>query len=295
MTDRSREDVLEAVLNVHQLHVSIVALPELCGRWFEQEPQTEKGLFHLIDQGTCCVRSPALAAPVELQQGDLIVFPRGSAHTLCDSLSTVERQAGERDGPGFSALICGEFEFASGTRNPIIDALPQAFVVRAQEGGDTFRDLARVLSHSARSGLLGQRVIMDKLADSLFVMAVCAYAQRAEDQQGLLAALADARLAKALAAMHTEPGRDWTVDALAKVAGMSRTAFAVEFSRFLGATPFQYLTEWRIAEARRLLRDRRLSVAAVAERLGYQSEAAFRRTFKRIEGVGPGEVRRKAV
>lgn len=293
MTDRSRDAVLEAVLNVHQLHVTVVDLPELCGTWFEDEAQTDKGLFHLIDRGVCCVRSPALKAPVTLAQGDLIVFPRGSAHSLCDSLSAPAADAPASD--GFSALICGEFEFQSGTRNPIIEALPQAFVVRADEGGEAFRDLAKVLSYSARNGLLGQRVIMDKLADSLFVMAVCAYAQRAEDQKGLLAALADPRLAKALAAMHTEPGKDWKVETLAKVAGMSRTAFAMEFTRFLGVTPFQYLTEWRIAEARRLLKDRRLSVAAVAERLGYQSEAAFRRTFKRVEGVGPGEVRRRAL
>lgn len=293
MTDRSRDAVLEAVLNAHQLHVTVVDLPELCGTWFEEEPQTEKGLFHLIDRGVCCVRSPALKEPVTLAQGDLIVFPRGSAHSLCDSLTPAVSGAATPE--GFSALICGEFEFQSGTRNPIIEALPQAFVVRAEDGGEAFRDLAKVLSYSARNGLLGQRVIMDKLADSLFVMAVCAYAQKSADQRGLLAALADPRLAKSLAGMHTEPGKDWTVESLAKVAGMSRTAFAMEFTRFLGVTPFQYLTEWRIAEARRLLKDRRLSVATVAERLGYQSEAAFRRTFKRVEGVGPGEVRKRAL
>ncbi len=293
MTDRSRDAVLEAVLNAHQLHVSVVAVPELCGTWFEDEPETGKGLFHLIDRGVCCVHSPNLSEPVALAEGDLIVFPRGSAHSLSNTLTAPA--ADETEAPGFSTLICGEFEFESGARNPLIDALPAAFVVRANEGGEAFRDLAKVMSYSAHHGLLGQRVIMDKLADSLFVMAVCAYAQSAEDQRGLLAALADPRLAKALASMHTEPGHDWKVETLAKVAGMSRTAFAMEFTRFLNVTPFQYLTEWRVAEARRLLKDRRLSVAAVAERLGYQSEAAFRRTFKRVTGVGPGEVRRRSV
>lgn len=284
MTDRSRDEVLEAVLNAHQLHVFIVAAPEYCGTWFEDEPQTARGSFHLIDNGSCSVRGPDLETPVELSTGDLIVFPRGSPHTL----------RGAREA-GFSTLICGEFEFASGARNPVIDALPRAFVVRADDGGEVFRDLAKVLSYTARSGLPAQRVVMDKLADSLFVMAVCAYAKRAHDQKGLLAALSDPRLAKALAAMHSQPGRDWRLEALAGVAGMSRTAFAAEFSVCLGISPIQYLTQWRITEARRLLRDKRLSVAAVAERLGYQSEAAFRRTFKRVSGVGPGEVRRAAV
>lgn len=289
MTEDARNAVLEAVLNAQQLQVSIVATPEFCGRWFEKEAELQRGSFHLIDSGCCWVRSPALPAPVQLSTGDLIVFPRGSAHTLCSS-------AGE-DGPGdgFSTLICGEFEFANAQRNPVVQALPAAFVVRADEGGEAFRDLGRVLSHCARRGLPGQRVLMNKLADSLFVMAVCVYAERAGDPRGLLAALAEPRLARALAALHAEPGRDWRLDALARIAGMSRTAFAGEFSALLGISPIQYLTQWRIAEARRLLHDRRLSVAAIAERLGYQSEAAFRRTFKRIEGVGPGEIRRSAV
>lgn len=288
MADSTRDTVLESVLTTHQLHVSIVASPEYCGHWFEDEPASERGQFHLMDRGRCQVRSRTLPEPVELHEGDLVVFPRGSAHTLCN---IDEAAAGAE--PGFSTLICGEFEFLSGPRNPIIEALPEAFVIRAAEGGPAFRDLAKVLSHAAHHPQLGQRVIMDKLADGLFVMAVCAYAERSTDPRGLLAALGDRRLARALAAMHAEPGRDWRVDTLAQVAGMSRTSFSVEFSRCLGVSPFQYLTEWRIAEARRLLRDRRLSVAAVAERLGYQSEAAFRRTFKRVQGVGPGEVRRR--
>ncbi|HUR40300.1 MAG TPA: AraC family transcriptional regulator [Verrucomicrobiae bacterium] len=93
--------------------------------------------------------------------------------------------------------------------------------------------------------------------------------------------------------MHEQPGKDWSVETLADQAGMSRTAFAVAFSEALGASPIQYLTEWRVTEAKRLLADRRQSVAAVAEQLGYQSEAAFRRAFKRVEGVGPGQVRKR--
>jgi AraC-like DNA-binding protein len=118
--------------------------------------------------------------------------------------------------------------------------------------------------------------------------------QNAERPQGLIAALADARLARALAAIHAEPGRDWTVAALAGVALQSRTAFAQRFVEVMGVSPYQYLTEWRMAEADRLLRDPAQSAAAVAERLGYHTEAAFRRAFKKIHGYGPGRVRRDA-
>lgn len=286
VSETSRDAVLSAVLGAQQLRVSIVAVADYCGRWFENEPQTPQGSFHLIDCGTCRVESPKLAAPLALGAGDLVVFPRGGAHTLraCDDEAAAPAP--------FSTLICGEFHFAGKQRNPLLRALPEVFVVRAADGGPAFRELAQILSATAQRRLPGQQALLDKLADSLFVMAVCVHAAQAQDPTGLLAALADPRLAKALAAIHLQPGAPWRVDSLARAAGMSRTAFAVAFAQRLGLSPFQYLTECRIAEARRLLADRRLSVAAIAEQLGYQSEAAFRRTFKRVEGIGPGELRR---
>jgi AraC family transcriptional regulator, activator of mtrCDE len=292
MSERSRETVLQSVLNAHQVRVTIVDNSRYCGRWYEKEPQTERGQFHLIGEGECWVISAALPMPLHLKHGDLVVFPHGSAHVLCSQ--PPDHPAAEVHDTSFTAMLCGELDFVSSRRNPVLAALPNCFVVHSSDGGQAFRHLADLLIHTARSGVFGQQIIMDKLADSLFVMAVCAYAEQSGDSRGLLAALSDVRLAKALAAMHAEPGRDWSVEGLAGIAGMSRTAFAVAFSDALGASPFQYLTEWRITEARRLLQDRRLSVAHVAEQLGYQSEAAFRRTFKRVEGVGPGHIRRKA-
>lgn len=285
-----RDDVLEAVLSAHQMHVSVISAPEYCGEWFEDEPATPHGSFHLIDTGACIANGPMFAAPLRLRTGDLIVFPRGGAHTLCnDPQHGVDTPGRPR---GFSTLICGSFEFPDAARNPVLQALPDAFVVSAEQAGSAFRDLAGVLSFAARQGMPGQRVIMNKLADSLFVMAVCVHAAQAQSPAGLFAALSDRRLARALAAIHSDPGRPWRVEAMAAIAGMSRTAFVDAFTGLLGIAPFQYLTEWRIAEARRLLRDRQMSVATIAEQLGYQSEAAFRRTYKRVTGIGPGQARR---
>jgi AraC family transcriptional activator of mtrCDE len=281
LSESPRDAVLAAVFKAHPLEVSLVESFEYCGHWFENEPPTPQGSFHLIDRGSCWVRCTHLREPLQLQAGDLVVFPRGSAHTLHGRLPD------EAPLPDvYSTLICGAFRFSSERQNPLLQALPEVFVVRAEAGGPGFRELAQVLAGSARRPLPGQQALLNKLADSLFVMAVCVYAaQTSTDGVGLLAALAEPRLAKALAAMHLQPGAAWRVDALAKVAGMSRTAFSVEFTRRLGRSPFQYLTECRVAEARRLLHDKRLSVAAIAEQLGYQSEAAFRRTFKRVEGA----------
>jgi AraC family transcriptional regulator, activator of mtrCDE len=290
MSDSLRDEVLAAVLGAHSLRVSIVAAPEYCGTWFEDEPPSAThGSFHLIDTGSCWARSPVLAEPVQLHQGDLILLPRGSPHTLSSEPAAVAAPAS-----AFSTLICGQFEYAGRGRDRVLAALPDALVVRAGQGGEPFRDLGRALSYIARHGTPGQRVMLDKLAESLFVMAFCAHAASTHEPRGLLAALAHPRLARALAAMHAEPGRAWRVDQLAGIAAMSRTAFAQEFSARLGTSPIQYLTDWRIAQAQRLLHDPQQSVAAIAERLGYQSEAAFRRTFKRVTGVGPGQLRRAA-
>lgn len=293
MSERSREAVLQSVLNAHQVRVTIVDNARYCGHWYEKEPQSERGQFHLIGEGECWVSGTALTAPLHLTRGDLVVFPHGSAHVLSGRAPGETARADAKTDEGFTTMLCGELDFVAHRRNPVVAALPDCFVVHSSDGGQAFQNIAGVLTQTARSGVFGQQLIMNKLADSLFVMAVCAYAEQSRDRRGLLAALSDERLARALAAIHAEPGKDWSVEALAGVAAMSRTAFAVSFSETLGISPFQYLTEWRIAEARRLLADRRLSVAAVAEQLGYQSEAAFRRTFKRVEGVGPGEIRRK--
>lgn len=288
MLDSSGEAVFSSVLRTNQLRARIISTPTYCDNWREPEPATEHGTFHLIDSGACWVRSAALAEPVRLAAGDLVVFPDGASHELTATLDG--RAAPEAR---FTSMLCGEFEFATGKRNPIVEALPRAFVVREQDSGMQFRQLAQLMLHEARANSFGSRAILDKMADTLFVMAVRHYIGHAPERRGLLAALCDPRLVRALEAMHGQPEREWTVATLAERAHMSRTSFANHFAAVLGAGPIEYLTQWRMSEARRLLADPRTSVAAVADQLGYRTEAAFRRAFKRVTGIGPGVVRRQ--
>jgi len=288
MLDSSGEAVFSAVLRTNQLRARIQSNSTYCDNWKDSEPATEHGTFHLLDTGVCWVRSDALDAPVRLAAGDLILFPDGAAHVLTgspDGKSAPEAR--------FTSMLCGEYEFATGKRNPIVDALPRCFVVREQDSGMQCRQLAQLMLHEARGNSFGSRAILDKMADTLFVMAVRHYIEHAPERRGLLAALCDPRLVRALEAMHTRPEKDWTVAALADAAHMSRTSFANHFAAVLGTGPIEYLTQWRMSEARRLLADPRTSVAAVADQLGYRTEAAFRRAFKRVTGVGPGTVRRQ--
>ena len=286
--DPSGEAVFSSVLRTNQLRASISSNATYCDNWTDPEPATQHGTFHLIDSGVCWVRSSALAQPERLASGDLIMFPGGAAHVLSgtpDGRSAPEAR--------FTSMLCGEFEFATGKRNAIIDALPACFVVREQDSGMQFRQLAQLMLHEARSNAFGSRAVLDKMADTLFVMAVRHHLEHVPERRGLLAALCDPRLVRALEAIHLHPGKDWTVATLAEAAHMSRTAFANHFASVLGTGPIEYLTQWRMTEARRLLADPRTSVAAVAGSLGYRTEAAFRRAFKRVTGVGPGMVRRQ--
>lgn len=135
--------------------------------------------------------------------------------------------------------------------------------------------------------------MLDKLGEALFAMVLRAYLESGEEKRGFLAALAEPRVGRTLDAIHRQPDRDWHVEKLAALAGMSRTAFVTSFSDLVGVPPMQYLAEWRMQRAGGLLRDPRNSVRGVAAQLGYRSEAAFRRAFKRLQGLNPGALRRK--
>jgi AraC family transcriptional activator of mtrCDE len=284
MLDQAAEKVFASILTTHQISARITDNITYCGQWIEREPQADRGIFHLISSGSCLVEGPCLPLPLRLGDGDLVVFPRGAAHTLCQAM----RQEGES--PADTAMLCGEFTSGGGRRNPLLDALPDCFVV-SEDDARQLRPLGEVLAAESRHSVFGNQAVLNKLADSLMAVAIRSHVVRNPPQQGLLAALNDPRLARALMAMHEQPGRDWSLAELAATAHLSRTAFCEHFAAVLGMAPMQYLTEWRMAEALRLLRDPTQSVARIAEGLGYQTEAAFRRAFKRVQGFAPGKVR----
>lgn len=272
---------LEALLNQSMLRVEVVAEPKFCGSWFADAPRSGNGLFHLVDTGECLIESEALDEAWHLKAGDLVVFPHGAPHRLR-----------ARDATDITtSLICGELRYASHTRHPLSHALPACFVVRDAQADLLFRQLSAMMVEIARTDVPGRKVLLNKLADTLFTLAVCDYAHRHADQQGLFAALADNRICKVLQAVHEEPGHAWTMQNMAALACMSRSAFAERFAQLMNVPPMQYVTQWRVNVAERLLHDPELSVASIAERLGYSSEAAFRRLFKRVSGTCPGRIR----
>jgi AraC family transcriptional regulator, activator of mtrCDE len=276
------EPALESLLNQSMLRVDVVAELHHCGSWFMDEPRYACGLFHLVGAGECLVESTALTEALHLKAGDLIVLPHGDPHRLC---------AADGDDTSSTSLICGELHFSSHTQHPLSHALPTYFVVRAAQADQVFRRLSAMMVDVVNSGMAGRQVLLNKLADTLFTLAVCDYANRNTDRRGLFAALTDTRICKVLQAVHENPGRPWTMQSMASLACMSRSAFAERFAQLMKMPPMQYVTQWRVSVAERLLRDRQLSVASIADQLGYSSEAAFRRLFKRVSGICPGRIR----
>lgn len=297
MPANTNEDLVSEILGKVQLRASVYANPTVCGTWQLDGSAHPGAQFHLIARGTCFLHLPNGEEPRALRAGDLCVFPRAGWHLLTPDGKA--RDIGTSlDTPGMgpaTSLVCGSFEFEEGTPTGLLDALPDAIVVPAEEGGEGFGALLRLLADEALRARFGGRVVMDKLADVLFVMVLRHYiAQMQSDRRGLLAAIADPRLGRALLAIHRQPGEPWTLNDLAERAGMSRTAFAVGFTEVIGVTPMAYLAGYRMQEARRLFSDPRNSVSRVAAQLGYDTEAAFRRAFKRITGENPGPLRRSA-
>lgn len=287
MTRDPVELVLESALSSYQLRIEVVTSARYCGDWTDREPETSRGQFHLMEEGECQVTGPSIDEPITLNSGDLIVFPKGTAHTL----SACPLPGGQNGSQADTTILCGEMEFVSGARNPVFSALPSHFVVRNHAGAVAFQNVSRTLIDVSSSNDVGRHVLRNKLADGLFTIAVLDYVRNADDLRGIFAALNDRRIANVLAAVQSRPGYDWNVKALSSIAGMSRTSFVLRFTELMGIAPIQYVTQWRINEAHRMLREQNISVATVAEAVGYSTEASFRRTFKRLTGLGPGQVR----
>lgn len=296
MSETPDIDLLSDLLRSTRLQARIFKQGAYCGNWALDSRGVKETVFHLVGRGQAWLHREG-KEPIVVRGGDLVMFPNAEWHQLS---GTPRRRAeadpgGEGDGP-FTTVLCAMVEFEAEGARTLMASLPPVIVVRSEDQATSaeLHALARVMLSEFEAGAPGRQGVLDRLAEVMFVLVLRHHMQQASGLEGILAALKDERLARALLALHRAPGEDWGVDDLAREAGMSRTVFADRFSRVMGQTPKQYVSAWRMHLADGLLREGRASVAQVAERMGYQTEAAFRRAFSRVRGVGPGEVRREA-
>src|SRR5262249_38164118 len=192
-------------------------------------------------------------------------------------------------------VVCGFLGCDGPDTNPVLASLPAVVKLTLQEGAaaEWIRSTLRFAAEEVAAGRPGSETVLAKVSELLFVETVRRHAEGLpDDQTGWLAGLRDPYVARALALMHREVARAWTVDDLGREAGLSRSALADRFIRLLGMPPIHYLARWRMQVAMQKLRSSAASLAQVAETVGYESEAAFSRAFKKAVGTAPATWRR---
>jgi len=301
-------DALSRLLTLYPLQTALDVRCQFGAPWLLDHPAMAPGVapYHLIVEGSARLDSGGLKG-VELHCGDIAFFPHGTAHRLYlgdpDKAKPQHEVPGEHvlvevrnDGEGPSTnVLCGEFRFDGNGGAGLLAALPDVLIVRTAEQADaaSLRHLIGMLQTETEAARPGSSAIVSQLASALFALLIRAWMAQTLSVPGLFAVLAERRLQPALQGMLAAPEKPWALEDLAAVCHMSRATFARLFKQAAGATPADVLAQLRMAQAARLLDQGRQGVAAIAESVGYLSEAAFNRAFKRQYGVGPGAYRRR--
>jgi AraC-like DNA-binding protein len=242
--------------------------------------------------------------------GEVVLLPRNDLHLMGSDLSLPPAASSDiirppKDGGLFSIhhggagertrMICGFLGCESAKSNPVISTLPSLLKLNVEQGraAEWMRSTFQYAAEEVSAGRPGSETVLAKLSELLFVEAVRRYAEALPDgQTGWLAGLREPYVARALALLHRDITRRWTVDDLGREVGLSRSALADRFIRLIGVPPMHYLAAWRMQVATQKLRNTSASLAQVAEIVGYDSEAAFSRAFKKAFGAAPATWRR---
>ncbi|MGP3965440.1 AraC family transcriptional regulator [Nonomuraea sp. 3N208] len=254
-------------------------------------PQHGAG-FHMMLRGECLLL-PVRGEPIELKAGDVVFLPRELGHGLADAITTPlaqVRPGAHGDGP-VTEMLCGAYRLDQARLHPLLTELPDVMRVPAT---DSLRGAIDLLDRELGDAPgPGSDAATSALLDVLLLYMLRAWyeSRPGHETTGWGAALRDPQIMEALRAIHRRPAHPWTVQSLAALAGLSRTAFAQRFTATVGSPPLAYLTWWRMTTAAQLLRDSDLPLRSVAERTGYATEFAFAKAFKRELGTAPGRYR----
>ena len=272
--------------------------------------------FHLVTEGKCYARLADEKEPVALSADDLILFPAGDRHVLsapneaalrlkpvdvpAESLEQLLRRGEitalkEGSAGETTRIVCGFLACDKQLAEPILLSLPRLLKVSLGDSGTAAWVRSSIRFSVAESASLrpGSAVVLARLSEVLFAEAVRHYMDELPaGKSGWLAGLRDRYVARALSLLHEQPAHPWTVEGLAKKVGLSRSALGQRFNALIGAPPMQYLTRWRTSLAARQLRESDAPIIRVATDVGYESEAAFNRAFKREFGLPPAAWRK---
>jgi AraC-like DNA-binding protein len=312
-------DVLSEVLKAIKLDAAFFYNAEFTAPWSVREPRAEvvashfapgRGhviIYHLLTEGRC-VASLEGGTPIGIGSGDIVIFPHGDAHILGNgSTKTVDiepklheilaqglKLARTGGGGEMTKIVCGYMSCDPQLSGALLAGLPPMLRVpiRDDAAGQWLENTIRFSVGQAGSAGLGSEAVLSKLSEVLFVETIRRYiAQLSPEETGWLAGARDPEIGRVLALLHRAPEKPWTIEMLAREVGISRSVLAERFRHYLNEPPMSYLTRWRLLLAARMLKSSSRGVADIAADVGYESEAAFNRAFKRQFSVPPARFR----
>jgi AraC-like DNA-binding protein len=266
-------------------------------------------MFHVVTAGRCWLEVGD-GEPRLLQPGDLGLVPHGEGHRLASEpgvpgaelMGLPREEVSDRyevihmgGGGASTGLVCGTVRFDHPAAQQLVSLLPRVISVEAWNSPETewIASTLRFMAAEAREPRLGGETVITRLADILVIQAIRSWIEQdPAAQTGWLGALRDPQIGRAISLINRDPARTWSVASLANEVAMSRSAFSARFTELVGEPPMHYVTRWRMHAAVTWLREGDATLGELALRLGYQSEAAFSRAFKRFIGAAPGAVRR---
>lgn len=313
-------DALSETLRVVRLVGAIFIQARFTAPWCYQSPRADSAapllepgaervvIFHLITEGECFVEMPGIA-PLRLVAGDAVVFPQGDAHCMTSApgmppakgarldqvLARRPRQLNYGGGGAPTRLLCGYLACDARLAQMLLAGLPPLVRVnvRGSNAGTWLEASVRYALAEVRSPRPGGAGVLAKLAEVLFIEVLRLYMnEHSEGRTGWLAGVGDRIVGAALSALHKNPAQAWTLEELARESGTSRSVLAERFQQLVGSSPMQYLTQWRMLLAANLLRGSNAQLASIAQDVGYQTDTAFSRAFRREFGAPPAAWRR---
>ena len=302
-------DLLTDVMEQVRLEAPVFFTADMAAPWGISVVREGRAPFYGVRSGECSLRVGERAER-KVRAGDFVLLPGGAPHVVrsgskarvvpfdawlaahpMDHRGFVRHRGG---GP-ITRVTGGFFSAQSVQVNPLFAALPAVIHLRGTDPHvrQWLKPTLAFIDAEIASDQQGSRTVLRRMADVLFIQAVRAHiAGQDRRTRGWLSGLTDRRIARALAAIHEHYAEPWTLDTLAREAGMSRTAFAVTFKELVGESPMAYLERWRVLRAANALRTEGLSLTRAAEAVGYRSDIVFAKAFKRVTGESPGRYRR---
>jgi AraC-like DNA-binding protein len=279
---------------------------ELSAPWGHEVANLDRVKFVLILHGTCWLRTREYPDPVRLGPGDLFLVLDGRPYSLSDSQrrKVVDCRQLEKLRDGYfiryggkgalTSVISVALDLDTAGAKPFFAALPAFIHLKVdQTRGFVLRTLIELMESEIETSTLGSNALVQRLVEALFIAALRNYAQTLKTQErGLFAAMSDRKIGEVIEAMYSDPAKSWNLHSLARIAAMSRSAFATKFRKLSGKAPLEFLTEFRMSRSTHLLKQD-VPLSAIATRAGYDSEVSFARAFKRVMGEAPGAFRKR--